>query len=88
MGKLHLGPLTGRALNLCVDMQRLFSGEGPWATPWMDADLGSGLHGRPLSQTIDLTLFRIVCLNSPRPSRRGFHLLRHSHEARAPREGG
>lgn len=27
--------LTGRSLHLCVDMQRLFSEEGPWPTPWM-----------------------------------------------------
>src|ERR1700741_1342033 len=31
----HLGPLTDRTLHLCVDMQRLFSDEGPWPTPWM-----------------------------------------------------
>lgn len=29
-------PLTERSVHLCVDMQRLFSGEGPWPTPWMD----------------------------------------------------
>ena len=29
-------PLTERSLHLCVDMQRLFSPEGPWPTPWMD----------------------------------------------------
>jgi nicotinamidase-related amidase len=39
MGSLHLGPLTERAVNLCVDMQRLFSGEGPWATPWLNERL-------------------------------------------------
>jgi nicotinamidase-related amidase len=39
MGSLHLGPLTERAVNLCVDMQRLFSGEGPWATPWLSERL-------------------------------------------------
>lgn len=27
--------LTERALHLCIDMQRLFSDEGPWPTPWM-----------------------------------------------------
>lgn len=27
--------LTERSLHLCVDMQRLFSDEGPWPTPWM-----------------------------------------------------
>ncbi|MGN6590445.1 MAG: cysteine hydrolase family protein [Sphingomicrobium sp.] len=27
--------LTERTLHLCVDMQRLFSDEGPWPTPWL-----------------------------------------------------
>jgi nicotinamidase-related amidase len=29
-------PLTARSVHLCVDMQRIFSAEGPWPTPWMD----------------------------------------------------
>ena len=33
---LHPYPLTRRTIHLCVDMQRLFSAEGPWPTPWMD----------------------------------------------------
>jgi nicotinamidase-related amidase len=33
---LHPYPLTRRTVHLCVDMQRLFSAEGPWPTPWMD----------------------------------------------------
>jgi nicotinamidase-related amidase len=33
---LHPIPLTERTVHLCVDMQRIFSSEGPWATPWMD----------------------------------------------------
>lgn len=28
-------PLTPKSVHLCVDMQRLFSDEGPWPTPWM-----------------------------------------------------
>jgi nicotinamidase-related amidase len=28
-------PLTPKTLHLCVDMQRMFSAEGPWPTPWM-----------------------------------------------------
>jgi nicotinamidase-related amidase len=28
-------PLTPRTVHLCIDMQRVFSAEGPWATPWM-----------------------------------------------------
>jgi nicotinamidase-related amidase len=31
---LH-GPLTDRSIHLCVDMQRIFSPEGLWPTPWM-----------------------------------------------------
>ena len=27
--------LTERTVHLCVDMQRLFSDEGPWPTPWL-----------------------------------------------------
>jgi nicotinamidase-related amidase len=29
-------PLTERTVHLCIDMQRIFSSEGPWATPWME----------------------------------------------------
>jgi nicotinamidase-related amidase len=29
-------PLTQRSVHLCVDMQRIFSAEGPWPTPWME----------------------------------------------------
>ena len=29
-------PLTPRTVHLCVDMQRIFSSEGPWTTPWME----------------------------------------------------
>jgi nicotinamidase-related amidase len=28
--------LTPRAVHLCIDMQLIFSPEGPWATPWME----------------------------------------------------
>lgn len=28
--------LTARSVHLCVDMQRLFSSDGPWPTPWME----------------------------------------------------
>ena len=28
--------LTPRTVHLCIDMQRIFSSEGPWATPWME----------------------------------------------------
>jgi nicotinamidase-related amidase len=36
MRDLLAGPLTERRVHLCVDMQRLFSSEGPWPTPWME----------------------------------------------------
>ena len=28
--------ITSRSVHLCVDMQRLFSSDGPWPTPWME----------------------------------------------------
>jgi nicotinamidase-related amidase len=28
--------LSNRSVHLCIDMQRLFSLEGPWPTPWME----------------------------------------------------
>lgn len=28
------GPLGGRTVHLCIDMQRLFAPGGPWPTPW------------------------------------------------------
>ena len=31
--KAAIGP---NAAHLCVDMQRLFSSDGPWPTPWME----------------------------------------------------
>jgi nicotinamidase-related amidase len=34
--QLLAASLGKRSVHLCVDMQRLFSGEGPWPTPWMD----------------------------------------------------
>jgi nicotinamidase-related amidase len=29
-------PLTERTVHLCIDMQRIFAPDGPWATPWME----------------------------------------------------
>jgi nicotinamidase-related amidase len=29
-------PLSTGTVHLCVDMQRIFSSEGPWPTPWME----------------------------------------------------
>jgi len=31
-----LGPPTEKTVHLCIDMQRLFSNDGPWAAPWME----------------------------------------------------
>ena len=33
--QLRFGPLDGRCVHLCVDMQRLFAAETDWNTPWM-----------------------------------------------------
>jgi nicotinamidase-related amidase len=41
---LHSYPLTSRTVHLCVDMQRIFSSEGIWATPWMDRVLPVVAH--------------------------------------------
>jgi nicotinamidase-related amidase len=35
LAPLPFGPLTGRTLHLCIDMQNLFAAETPWHTPWM-----------------------------------------------------
>jgi nicotinamidase-related amidase len=35
MGDL-LDPIPANAVHLCVDMQRIFSSDGPWPTPWME----------------------------------------------------
>lgn len=32
---LKHGPLTGRALHLCIDMQNLFAEATPWRVPWL-----------------------------------------------------
>jgi nicotinamidase-related amidase len=36
MGDLLLDPIPASAVHLCVDMQRIFSSDGPWPTPWME----------------------------------------------------
>lgn len=35
MSKLQIPIRPERTVHLCVDMQRLFSDDGPWPTPWM-----------------------------------------------------
>ena len=51
---LHPYPLTRHTVHLCVDMQRLFSTEGPWPTPWMDRVLPvvTELAGRHPERTV------------------------------------
>ena len=46
--------LTDRTVHLCVDMQRLFSAEGPWSTPWLERTLPviSEIAERHAAQTI------------------------------------
>jgi nicotinamidase-related amidase len=36
MADLPGGPLSARSVHICVDMQRIFSTDGPWPTPWME----------------------------------------------------
>jgi nicotinamidase-related amidase len=35
MGNKLFGPISPRAVHLCVDMQNIFMPGAPWATPWM-----------------------------------------------------
>jgi nicotinamidase-related amidase len=35
MADFQAHPLTQQSVHLCIDMQRLFTDEGPWPTPWM-----------------------------------------------------
>jgi len=46
--------LTPRTVHLCVDMQRIFSTEGPWSTPWMEQVLPvvTELAGRYPARTV------------------------------------
>jgi nicotinamidase-related amidase len=47
-------PLTERSVHLCVDMQRIFSAEGPWPAPWMERVLPvvATLAGRHPERTL------------------------------------
>ena len=36
MGDFLLEPIPASAVHLCIDMQRIFSSDGPWPTPWME----------------------------------------------------
>ena len=61
---LHSYPLTPRTVHLCVDMQRIFSAEGIWATPWMDRVLPvvAELAGRYPERTV---FTRFITPNRP-----------------------
>jgi nicotinamidase-related amidase len=57
-------PLSLRAVHLCVDMQRIFSPEGPWPTPWMERVLP--VVTRIAERFPERTVFtRFVTPNSP-----------------------
>ena len=47
-------PLTERSVHLCVDMQRIFSAEGPWPARWMERVLPvvATLAGRHPERTV------------------------------------
>jgi len=53
-------PLTERTVHLCVDMQWIFSAEGPWPTPWMDKVLpvAAALANRHPARTVSPVSFR------------------------------
>ena len=53
-GKLFQRPLMANAVHLCVDMQRIFTPEGPWPTPWMQKVLPvvSEIAGRFPARTV------------------------------------
>ena len=61
---LHSYPLTPRTVHLCVDMQRVFSAEGVWPTPWMDRVLPvvAELAGRYPERTV---FTRFITPNRP-----------------------
>jgi nicotinamidase-related amidase len=47
-------PLTERSVHLCVDMQRIFSADGPWPAPWIEKVLPvvATLTGRHPGRTV------------------------------------
>ena len=60
-------PLTERSVHLCVDMQRIFSADGPWPAPWMEKVLPSSplwrvvIPGEPSSLASSRLCVRIRC---------------------------
>ena len=59
-------PLTERSVHLCVDMQRIFSAEGPWPTP---LDGQGSCRSQQRSRTSRLEGSRLHPLHSARASR-------------------
>ena len=53
-GSVRFGPLSGRTVHLCIDMQNLFAEDTPWHTPWMKRVLPvvAGIAERHAEQTI------------------------------------
>ena len=47
-------PLTERSVHLCVDMQRIFSADGPWPAPWMEESAGPRNDARSVSRVTAL----------------------------------
>ena len=64
MGTSLSGPLTPRTVHLCVDMQRIFSVDGLWPTPWMQRVLPvvTNIAGRFPERTV---FTRFVTPHSP-----------------------
>jgi len=55
---LRFGPLGGRTVHLCIDMQNLFAEDTPWHTPWMKRVLaGRRGHRRTPRRADDLHPF-------------------------------
>lgn len=62
--KKHPAPIQGQAAHICVDMQNIFSGDSPWAVPWMDRITGNVVD--IVKQHTDATIFtRFVPARKP-----------------------
>ena len=70
-------PLTERSVHLCVDMQRIFSVEGPWPTPWMDRVLpvAAALANRYPDRTV---FTRFISPRASRPDARHVPAILHA----------
>lgn len=81
MSELPFGPLDGRALHLCVDMQRLFLEPGPWYCP-LGVDILPAIH-RLCDHAGERSLFtRFITPTVPEEAKgRWQHYYRHWHAA-------